>query len=375
MQRLVFIIAVIYIGIFVIRTIMFCFSHSKWNKNDSRGFILFWISLIYISFFAIPSKSDDLYRWYANVNWYRIGAPTDYDFSDKVMPIQTNAIFLYNLSMQLVAKTDNNGFLQVFWLCFNYGALYYIVSDFCKTHTVKRNQMNCYIVLYFGLMPYFYSLTGIRSAAVSSLFALGVYLTQFKGRKCAVYIITLLAMFVHQSAIMFLMIWCIYKLGRKKKLYRFIVCWPLVINIAIEISMSIPFEIFQLIGKKAYYYFYEYSNLVDYRLKIVFGMVILLIYFGIFYVGKKIVRNRDVVLQEYFYFLECVVLFCIGSFFNTTIFYRSIYIVAYCMFPYNYVLYKKIKSQNLLCLVEVFFAIGLNAYFLITLYTYVKFGI
>ena len=373
MQRLVFTIAVIYIGVYILKTFVGCFLYSKWDKNDSREFFLFLVSLIYISFFAVPSKSDDLYRWYANVNWYRLGAPKNYDFTHKVMPVQTNAIFLYNLSMKLVAKTNNNSFLQVLWLCINYGALYYIVSDFCKTHMVKKNEINCFIVLYFGMMPYFFSLTGIRSAAISSMFALGVYLSHFKKKKCAAYIIIILSVFVHQSAIMFMMIWCIYKIGKKRKMYRIIVGWTLAINIAIEIAMSIPIEIFQLIGRKTYYYFYEYSNWVDIRLKIVLGILILLIYLGLHCVKHSVVKNREKAMQEYFDFFECVVLFCVGAFFNLTIFYRAVYLVAYCMFPYNYILYKRIKEQNLLSLLEVFFATGLNVYFLITLNTYVTF--
>lgn len=376
MHQILFWLAVGYSVAYTLYAILCCFSHRKWNKSDTFKLALLFICIIYVSFYATPSRTDDLYRWYANVNWYRLGEPKEYNFSHKVMPVQTNAIFLFNWSMKLVSRMSSNGYLQVLWLTINYGALYYMVSDFCKSYCVKKNQMYCYILLYFGLMPYFFALTGVRSSVMSSLFALGAYLTLFKGKKYAVYLITLLAMFVHQSAIMALMIWVVYRIGRRKKLYRLIVFWVLIVNIIIKTAMIIPLDIFQLIGTKTYYYFYEYTSSIDIRFVIVLCIAVILIYCGIL-VSHKFILNmaNNNNLYEYIIFFECVILFCIGSFPNQVIFNRSIYLVAYCMLPYNYVIYNKFKKKDIISAVEIFFAIGLNAYFLITLKTYVSFSI
>lgn len=373
MHQILFWLAVGYSVVYMLYAILCCFSHRKWNKSDTFKLALLFICIIYVSFYAIPSRTDDLYRWYANVNWYRLGEPKKYNFSHKVMPVQTNAIFLFNWSMKLVSKMSSNGYLQVIWLTINYGALFYIVSDFTKSYSVKENSIYSYIILYFGIMPYFFSLTGLRSTAISSLFALGVYLTLFKGKKYAIYIITILAMFIHQSAIMALMVWMIYRLGRRKKFYRLIVFWIVAVNLIIKVTMLIPLDIFQLIGIKTYYYFYEYESSVDIRYITILCLIILLIYCGILYLNKRINITDNSELQEYIKFFECLILFCIGSFPNQVIFNRSIYLVSYCMVPYNYLIYRKHKKQNIVSMLEIFFAIGLNAYFLVTLNTYVHF--
>ncbi len=371
-MKILFMLAVIYIALFVVSVLLKCVSIKKWTSKDSKYLLFFEICLIFVSFFAVPSVSDDLYRWYANVNWYRLGKPLFRDFSGVVMPIQTNAIFIFNLSMQLVSKMNNNGYLQVVWLIVNFGGLYITWTHFVNKYKPEKRYMYTYLLMYFAMTPFFYSLSGMRYNAVASLLFWGIYFVIFERKRNTIYILFIFSLFVHQSVVMIMMIYVFFAIGKHFKLYRFIVFWTLLVDIMISIVNVLPGEIFKLLGYKIYYYFNEHSYSMDGRLKIVLSIIVVLLLFSIYKLKNKFIcLGREFV--EYSCFIECMLLFCLGTYFNDTIFLRGIHLLGYCLLPYNYMILRLCRKVQRVIFVEIFLAIGLNLYYLVTLFTYIRF--
>lgn len=373
-MEILFGLAVLYIVLFVVSALFNCVVNKVWSSKDNLRLFVFLVSVIFISFFAVPSVSDDLYRWYANINWYRLGKPLFWEFSKVVMPIQTNAIFIFNFSMQLVSKMSNNGYLQVIWLIVNFGALYTVWVHYVKKYNPPKYYLYMYFLLFFGLTPYFYSLSGLRYNAISSLIFLGVYFSIFENKKFIIYLLFLFSLFVHQSAAMLLMIYLCFEFGKRYKVYRLIIFWHLFVDVMIYLVKLLPGEIFQLLANKMYYYFYEFSSATDIRLKIILSIFIVLLLMSIYFLEHRF-KKLGKEYYEYTCFLECVLLFCVGTYGNYTIFLRGIHFLGYCLLPYNFMLFKSIIKRKYVVLAEVFGAIGLNAYYLVTLFTYFQFVI
>ena len=66
-------IAITYCITYFVMRFMSIADNRKIKNIDRYLLILFFMALVYIGYHLIPLKSNDLYRHYGNVNWYRSG--------------------------------------------------------------------------------------------------------------------------------------------------------------------------------------------------------------------------------------------------------------------------------------------------------------
>lgn len=371
-MKLLFFMAEIFVMGYFALAILQSFSSQKWTKWSSFYLAVFFAFLVFISFFGVPSRTDDLYRWYANVNWYRMGMPAFYFASSTLREIQTDVLFLFDFSMWAVGKTPYNGFLQVIWLLLNFLTVWLVVYKFAAKYEISNRVVYSSIILYFALTPFFYSLSGLRYNTVCAWIFLGVYIAIFEKKKKWIFLLLIVATFVHQSAAMLFMIWAVCHYGEKIKAQRLLVLWTLMVDFLSYLVGLVPLEIFQFISTKLYYYFHDFQYTTDWRLKVILLVLLIVLLVSVLYMEK----HKDIwdsPFEKYLFFLEGVIWFCLGAIFNDTLFLRGIYFLGCCLLPYNFMIYSIFKKKRQCAIVEMFLGLGLNAYYLVTLTTYFHF--
>lgn len=373
-MKIFFVCAVMYILTYICVVILQFFSRKKWGKKDEIGLIIFFGCLCYVSFFAIPSKTDDLYRWYANVNMYRKSKAL-FGSSNVALLIDSSKItFIFDFSTWLVAQTNYNGFLPVIWLGANFTSMYIMIKKFVNKFDPSKNVVYSFIGLYFALSPFVYSLSGLRYNTICSFAFLAIYMFIFEEKVVSLIILTIIGTFIHQAMPMFVMILFICILTQRHNVYKLIVFWSLFVNILIQVLGMVPIEIFQFISKKLEHHFYAREQRLDIKIEIVWTILLILIMLSIYFLRERH-KYLGEDFQKYSVFLEGVILFYSSVFFNDILFQRGTVFLGCCLLPYNYVLFNSFKKKNWIAFIELFFSIGLIAYYLVTLFTYFRFDI
>lgn len=175
-------------------------------KLRYKGIRFIWffliISLACFSFFIEPRNSDDLYRHYLYMQWYRDGTLHFYE--------DVNTI-IFGMYMWLISLTGMYGLLP-FSAVMLFGVLIErIASDYSRKYQSKRAPRVLLIYLGEALSATFiiYLMTGIRSCIVCALWAYA-YHFYYEKLKYKYYFVMILCCLVHSMAVLLVAITFIY---------------------------------------------------------------------------------------------------------------------------------------------------------------------
>lgn len=374
-MSILFWIAVIYAVFYAMQTILYCFSSHIWSVNDQRKLICFVVCLIFISYFVVPDDTTDLYRYHAVVNWYKYGTTSIANIAIKSISDSSSTLYIHVLLLYIVSKLNNNSILQVIWECITYGCFAAVIQKYTKRYSIPANRIYTSIILFFGLTSYFTCVSNLRYPCLCVLFFYAVYLTIFEGKKYPIVVITIVGLGIHLSVFMLLLIWAVYLLSRKTNAYRLIVFWAALVNLFIFILEKIPIARLQYVGEKLYYYFNVYQEDLSFRLRLIFITLQILLLVGLYLIKKRNWNYLDENYKKYFYFLEVLLLFSLGSVLNDTMLKRTMILLGPCLLPYNAMVMPMFKNKNQIAGVSLVYGLGLNALYLVSLFTFFSFAV
>ena len=347
-----------------------CFRNSYWNKLDYCFLLIFFFSVIFLSFYIVPSISDDLYRWHAAVNWYRLGRPDS--FSLTVRRNSEIVCFLNTFIVMLVSKLSNNGWLQVIWLTINYCCMYRIMQILIK-EKARRGYFYIGILLAFAFTPYFFQASGLRFPSVCFIMLYTIMMSIKKGKKSAPFIVGTACVFIHVGALIILLIWGAYCVSKETKIYRLIVLWSIFLDSVIYILRKIPISFASVLSNKLYYYVNHYQSSLDIRYWLLCFFSIILFGSGLYITKNRILSDDNAV--HYAKYLECLLLFTVGSIANCMFFARCMQLLGVSLIPYNYYIVKQLKHKLPLIICELFVSLSMIMIFLVSVKTFFSYSI
>ncbi len=291
-----FYIAVILLIIIIISYIFCLLFPVKLKPKYILGlWYIFIISFAIFCYYAEPSKSDDLYRHYANIDRIRNGR----EYNTYLLGVRI--IFL------LVSKLPENGWLP----CLTILSWGYFISEIIKDYLYHNKYKTKAVLIYFlvllGGCNIFYLVSGIRCALVSSIWAYAYIIFYLKGKKREFYIWEVLGASIHYIGIVFIILHIIYTffIENKKrnnwlKYMIFLLLGALVTNLLPFLSGSLAYftsDNSSVFNQKVNMYL-SYEGMVFFEnfLKVL-AMII------IFLCCIKIRNRKDAVIHIEIYFL------------------------------------------------------------------------
>lgn len=230
-------------------------------KLTFRQSVFFWwifiLALSVFAYYAEPSITDDLYRYYQNIVALRNGG---YDTS----------LLIWKLILTIISLFGKNGLLPATAILVIGGSVYGIMKEYMEYVKNCKRILVVYAIFVFGFCSIFAMISGIRNATVASVWTYA-YLKYYKNRKKKkFYIIVSIISLVHLAPLFptfFLLISEIYKKLNKNSrilLIALIVGWPFILQSTISLASNINISYIGLIVSKVNDY-YDFGNPLFYH--------------------------------------------------------------------------------------------------------------
>jgi len=347
----------------------YLWGNRKLKKTDYYFMILFFIALIYIGYHLIPNESDDLYRHYGVVNWYRNGR-REINIQKNILPLSgTEQLYVYQLICWFISLQEKNAYLQVIYLGIDFFCVIKIIILFTSKVKVNRDIMALYILIYFTLIPFFCSYSGLRFSAVCHIMGLGGYKYYYENdRLIKLIVLYIICFLIHPATGIYLMIQIWYECTKNSRLTFLIIgLWGISVKVIAELLQYIPISQIRYAGKKLYFYFCSYDTTIDVRRTLaqtvfLIFIIMLLLTDAISY--RKIKRG---LIRLYI----IIALLGIGSM-NAMFLDRMITMIGPVSILYLYYVFRKTRYKFILYLGFGIWSILMNVYYTITVFTYLK---
>lgn len=222
--------------ILLVLVIFSCYTYLLPTIKVSFKFVKFFWYLLIISFtifvyFAVPEESEDLYRYYIVLDYFRKGQAS-IDIYNYNIPLIAQFIFSFS------SIFDSNGILPslstILWSYFA-GS---ILLDLYKNNKIKLQSFLICLIFLLGNGSVFYIISAIRYTLAYAIWAYGYYFFLYKNNKNKLFwLFTIIALLIHKSVLLLIPITIIYNLIIKK-------CSSFKIWIRISLSIFIFFIIF-----------------------------------------------------------------------------------------------------------------------------------
>jgi hypothetical protein len=138
---------------------------------------------------------------------------------------------------------------------------------------------------------------------------------------------------------------------------------------------KMPVTILNYVGEKLYYYFNVYDEQLTVRLRVIYGVILILLLVGLVVIRRHGWKRLDEGMRRYYQFIECLLLFAIGSFVNDTMLIRSMILLGPSLMPYAHLLMPAFKKKNQIAFVYLFLGSGLIALSLVSIHTFFSFSV
>ena len=366
-------LSIIYCIVYFLVQLQFAFiiNKRKIQKTDYYFLLLFFVALIFIGYHLVPSKSSDLYRHYGYVNWYRAGM-NRINVKKNILPMDDMGnLYTYQFICWLVSLQKENGYLQVLYLSLDFFCVYHIVKLFTKKVQTNRSVIALFLLIYFTLTPYVFSYSGLRYSTICHIMGIGFYKYYCENdRSLLLPILYVVSIFIHPATGIFLMIQLWYEFTKKSRTFFLLIgLWGILVTSLSLILQSVPNSLISYIGQKLFYYFNDYSSKIDFR-KLLIQIIFLLFVLATTYVINH--RNNNTIKAIRLYTITALV--GIGSV-NAMFLDRVVMMMGPVLLPYLYIIIKRTHHKYILYTGVTVFAILLNVYYTITIFSYLTLSI
>lgn len=290
MKDIIFNLSIIGLFVILIITVLVLICSIRLNR---KSIIVLWsffiVSLAVFAYFAEPSISDDLYRYYLTINRIRRGI-TDTDFTH-------SPLILQRIWFTIIAKTGNNGWLPTTAvLAFGY-FIGSVANDYMKKNNVATRIIILYLLACLGCCSVFSLISGVRNVVAFAMWYYAYYFF-YEKKKLLYFAITILAALLHTAVIICFILALIYhyylKMRAGGKEYVKIIIIILLISYVLpspligNILSRIPNTYANLMASKWNYYF-QYEGIVGDTGSLIIRAVVLFFTISAIYL---IVKNK-----------------------------------------------------------------------------------
>lgn len=335
------------------------------NSKQKIYLLVIIIFIASICFNVVPhsNKLVDLYRHYDlmdNIGQYSLPEL----FTNKV--ITTNVIYdspLSFLTMYLIAITQKFGFLPFLSILITYSLFFNIILDFSKQNHISKNVVTFAYLFVISIYPFLAILSGIRNNIAIALFCHATFKILICNKNNSKYYFMLFgSALIHNSLIIPIALFILNKCNKKKIRFG-------IRTICLIWAIFIPFlkKVFIMINNN---YFKSLSNKLGTLINTMnaegvqwYYLVISIIIFGFFLWFYKVNYKEEYFkYKEYSNLVQLVLLFTIGSIFNTTLLTRMFYLLTILIIPLLMQFMKKINNQKMIVLYLVFIVMYISSY-------------
>ncbi len=215
MFKIVYLVLVI--AILFVTGLRIIFDYKKCGK---KTIMIFAVALSCISFSYIPIESDDLYRHFLDLNYLK-----DFNIIDV---ISLDFLFVKNLLFYLVSLTGINGFLAFTSTFVTYYLIILVIINVSKKYNTSKIQYILLVLICLSVLPYTFVVSGVRFHMAVAIFVYACY-REFIEKKNNILtnIIYILPIFLHYSAIVFIVFKILSNITNKNKFIFGITCLTL----------------------------------------------------------------------------------------------------------------------------------------------------
>ena len=283
------------IGVSIYCILLFwVFQMIKSGKIRYKKVLNIYIVLLSImAYFYVPYKTADLYRILKIVKSF-----SSYEFSDFAQNFLVGtsspvAYFMY----WVFGRAGIARFLPVIVCFIVYGIIFHIVKIFSDKYQISKKNIALFVFFIMSTGSYIMIISNIRTMLALSLicycYARETIEKKFNLANMVVYI---LAMLIHNLAVVLVALRIVIFVVRKKKNLSSYILTTIVIAIIAVVAIKYGGFLLEAVSEKAISYMSEkkYSYVWDYIL----GTIILLIELYILALNKKM-RVKDAIIDEY----------------------------------------------------------------------------
>ncbi len=203
------IIAVSYIGFFLIMPIIFAVFNRKMYISDAQKKVIysfFVIALAVVAYYMRPPSSWDLSRNYILLDTIRNSGLSFYQFvfGGKATYIADGyrSLISYNIYRYIYVNVfSSNIWFQVITVIIVYTIQFYIIYDYGKGKNKKDVSTTLTMLLSFAFLPFVYVTSGIRNALAASIMGLAIYLYLYKKQTMSPILLSIIAITIHPSVL------------------------------------------------------------------------------------------------------------------------------------------------------------------------------
>lgn len=206
------------------------------QRKPVQSAILIGTAYAVIFYNYIPDSGNDSVRHMAFLANYQ-GIPIWKCFNAG----HYSQLYVWDIWNWIVAQFHMPYLIQASGAFLGFSIISYIVFDYCMiTQTSKRNIISAIVLVLMATNPIGYAV-GIRSSCAYIICTLGIYLSEIhSANKIKVFILMILAIFIHHSAALLLLVWIFVPLFSKMPMIMTILIGCLILEIVNIMDYVLP---------------------------------------------------------------------------------------------------------------------------------------
>lgn len=276
------------------------------------------LALAVMAFYCVPKETDDLSRYFKEINALRKGGWND--FQDMLSENHDNwgSLPVCGYYFFLISRFDSNGYLPAITIFLAYGSAFYIFYKASVRFSIGKWYL--FLCCFFFLSTYwFYDIcSGVRNGLAFTLFSACIYQDVVeKKHRWLCYIGYFLCVGLHSSTIVFafirLSLWITKKYGSKLMSWFMVFAITIGCNFFIWLGEHTDISYFQLLSEKAEVNLGRYIGLGDITQTYVNLLVFIVVAVWSIYLSKYI--KTSVKSDEFgsFFKFYTIMMFFVGG--------------------------------------------------------------
>lgn len=328
------------------------------NSRDRMVFFFLFVSgMSVVALSAVnPPSTWDLFRHYELLDNMRQGG---------MKYVLNNSMYTHlpvvNFFYAIIAFTGFNQLLPFGTTLICYLILAYIISDYSKCEVISSKAMACMVVFNLAFCPFFHMVSGIRNALAFAVFALGIYEEMQHRRFAWGWLLYVLSIFIHPSAVLLLGIRILVPLFKAWRWIGFLAAaWSVLADWFAQFLKAMPIRFISDIGYKLEGYTSGEMVFTGYKILAVKLVLFISIVLLLEYIVRKAGDEIDSKKKNLIYMMELTSLVALGSFNSVFIADRLCFFLAFASIPALAVVFNRCKGRlRYAFAVECFFVCAL----------------
>lgn len=349
--NIIFNIAVVYIICMIIFIIANIF---KKIQIDQKKLYIIWgifaLALAIVAYCTEPSREDDLFRHYQEMERMRLGG---IDYLKDPNQAVYKSYFIINYLFYGIALIGNNRLLPFIIVLITYSLIFYVSLQMVKKYKINYSILSIGIILLFAILPFRIVVSGLRNWLAFSIVFFAIYRDFIEEKKdVATFLMYILPIFIHSSVIIIIgiRILSIEKLKRYK-LHYVVIFWSLLAGVISQILSNIPVMLLNDFGRRLSVY--VNGKIFDKRIFIIQIIFLICIYLINRIAIKKNLTN-EYNLSKYIDFIQYLIVFSLGAILVPELLRRMSYFLAYLLIPSIFLLFKIENKKFKYSIISIF---------------------